>query len=171
MAWPVWSIDEPAALARYVMPEVAERVRLDIVRDDAIARRDRLAVVRAIYDAMEKCDFHYSREIWAPRDGPQIIRQPDHIFRGGNATCLDLALLFAGVCLGHELLPLVVVVEGHAFVAVSLLDDPRRSDSLTRVDRDDHNWGKDGVLQEANVFAKLIAENGYYLPIECTGFA
>jgi hypothetical protein len=172
MAWPSWPIDEDKALARYVLPEMAERVRLEkIVRDDEIKNGNRLTVVRAIYEALAACDFRYAREMHAPDDGPQIIRDPGEMLTGGgDATCLDLALLFAGVCLGHELLPLVVIVEGHAFVAVSLPDDPRKSDSAARIDRDGA-WVNEGVLLDGNQFRQLIAENGHYVPVECTGFA
>jgi len=171
MAWPSWPIDEYKALARYVLPEMAERVRLAIVRDDEIKNGNRLAVVRAIYEALAACDFRYAREMYAPDDGPQLIRDPGEMLTGGgDATCLDLALLFAGVCLGHELLPLVVIVEGHAFVAVSLLDDPRKPDSTARINRDGA-WVNEGVLLDGNLFAQLVAENGYYVPVECTGFA
>jgi hypothetical protein len=58
MAWPDWPKDDAKGLARYVLPDLAERVRLDIVRDDALARDDRQAVVRAIYRALTKCDLH-----------------------------------------------------------------------------------------------------------------
>lgn len=170
MPWPTWSIDERATLARYVTPEIANQLRLDIARDDALARDDRIAVVRAIYCALEARNIHYSREPWAPEGAPQIIRDPELIFRGGNATCLDLALLFAGACLGHELLPLVCIVDGHAFVAISLLDDPRAPTSSSRIARDGP-WVADGLLTDHSAFQKLISESGHYIPIECTGFA
>src|SRR5262249_28231344 len=89
----------------------------------------------------------------------------------GNATFLDLALLFAGVCLGHELLPLVVIVEGHAFAAVSLLDDPRMPDSAARIERDGA-WVNEGLLRDGDLFERLISDKGgHYVPVECTGFA
>ena len=171
MVWPPWSTDEHSSLARYVLPDVADQVRPTTVRDDAIARGDRAAVVRAIYNSLLERDLHYSREKWDHLGSTQRIREPEDIFRGGNATCLDLAVLFAGACLGHELLPLIVVVEGHAFVAVSLLDDPRVADSRSRRQRDG-DWITAGVLHDGDVFARLVAENtGHYLPVECTGFA
>jgi hypothetical protein len=171
MSWPNWSVDERSTLARYVLSDVAQQISLGVVRDDAIKRGDRLTVVHAIYDALLKLQLHYSREVWSPQDGPQVIRDPAAIFRGGNATCLDLALLFAGTCLGHELLPLVVLVEGHAFVAVSLLDDPRDPVNRARLGRDGP-WINEGMLSDSNTFSTLIEEDsGHYLPVECTGFA
>jgi hypothetical protein len=172
MVWPDWSIDEPEALARYVLPETAEQIPLGLIRDDAILRNERIKVVQAIYEALSNRDLHYSREMWTPVGEPQIVRHPGAILDGsGNATCLDLALLFASVCLGHELVPLVVIVHGHAFVAVSLLDDPRVPDSRQRVDRDGA-WIDTGVLRDGKLFMKLVAEKtGHYVPIECTGFA
>src|SRR5262249_34639352 len=76
MAWPAWPIDEDKALARYVLPEVGERVRITIVRDDEIKKGNRLAVVGAIYEALRNCDFRYGREKYVPEDGPQLIRDP-----------------------------------------------------------------------------------------------
>jgi hypothetical protein len=178
MAWPDWPKDDTKGLARYVLPNVAERLKLAIVRDDAHAGGDHVAVARAVYEALAGCDLRYARELYHPDDMVQRIRDPDVMLRGGgDATCLDLALLFAGACLGHELLVLVVIVEGHAFAAISKVDDPRNPLSFSRIGRDGE-WVRQGLLGPGNgpprpqdVYIQLVAENGNYLPIECTGFA
>jgi hypothetical protein len=120
----------------------------------------------------------YARELYHPDDMVQRIRDPDVMLEGGgDATCLDLALLFAGACLGKELLPLVIIVDGHAFAAVSKMDDPRNPTSYERIGRDGA-WVTEGVLGPSNglpepqeIYSELVAEDGNYLPIECTGFA
>ena len=84
MTWPSWPTDEDKALARYVLPEMAERVRLAIVRDDEIKNQNRLAVVGAIYEALAACDFRYAREMYALDDGPQLIRDPGEMLTGGG---------------------------------------------------------------------------------------
>jgi hypothetical protein len=171
MAWPDWPKDDAKGLARYVLPEVGERLRLDIGRDDALKKGDRLAVARAVYEALAKLDLNYARELYHPDEMVQRIREPDVMLAGGgNSTCLDLALLFAGACLGQELLPLVVIVDGHAFAAVSVVDDPRNPGSYGRIERDGA-WVKEGFLEPQDVYAQLVVENGNYVPIECTGFA
>src|SRR5262249_5170628 len=85
MAWPAWPIDEDKALARYVLPEVGERVRITIVRDDEIKKGNRLAVVGAIYEALRNCDFRYGREKYAPEDGRSSSVTP--------ARCLQAAAM------------------------------------------------------------------------------
>ena len=89
----------------------------------------------------------------------------------GDGTCLDLALLFAGLCLGNELLPLVVVLDGHAFVAVSLVRGRRDAGAPGRRDPDqDGPWVAEGLLSSGDTLRELVAR-GDYLPIECTGFS
>src|SRR5918994_5907679 len=137
MPWPDWPKDDAKGLARYVLPDVAQRLALGIARDDALARGEREEVARAVYDALARKDLRYARELYHPDDLIQRIRDSDVMLDGaGDATCLDLTLLFAGVCLGNELLPLLVLVDGHAFAAVSLLDDPRNPASYGRIGRD-----------------------------------
>jgi hypothetical protein len=50
-----------------------------------------------------------------------VIRTPAEILEAPReGTCLDLATLFCGLCLSYEVLPLIVVIEGHALSALSL---------------------------------------------------
>ena len=100
-------------------------------------------MVRELYEALAARDLRWSRALYHPDAELQYIRTPDTILHGsGDATCLDLALLFAGAALGKELLPLVVVLDGHALVAMSLTTERRArrqrcsSQSGRRLDRE-----------------------------------
>jgi hypothetical protein len=76
-------------------------------------------------------------------------------------------VLFCGLCLGNELLPLLVVIEGHALAAISLTHGLREWDALDRQERElfDHE-----PLTDPNRLRELV-DSGTYLAMECTGFA
>src|SRR5262245_29398441 len=103
MAWPAWPKVNEKDLAKYVLPDVASRFRLVVNRDALLAGGDRLQVIAAIYDSLAKRDIRYARESYNPTIAEQSIRDPWVLLNGsGDGTCLDLALLFAGACLGNE---------------------------------------------------------------------
>lgn len=77
--------------------------------------------------------------------------------------------MFAGIALGKDLTPILVMLEGHALVAVSLDDGRRTATDMPRRNREGP-WLQQGVLRDAQVLRTLIDE-GHYIAIECTGFA
>ncbi|GAA4295205.1 hypothetical protein GCM10023086_08030 [Streptomyces venetus] len=127
-SWPRWSLEgEPAALAKYVLPdEVAALLHLPGPPADS-----RLGQAQAVYEAVAGAGITYSHE--APSDDPgrQVIRQPGEVlWCPRHATCLDLALILAGACLHSGLHPLVLVLDppqpgraAHALLGV-WIDDP-----------------------------------------------
>ena len=172
MAWPPWPKTNEKGLASYVLPGTAEWLRLEVSRDDLLARGQHRELLEAIYAALLKRDIRYAREPFDPTLEQQLIRDPEAVLQGaGDATCLDLALLFAGLCLGNELLPLVVVLDGHALVAVSLVRGRRDAGLPGRRDPDqDGPWVAEGLLKSGDALRELV-DRGDYLLIECTGFA
>ena len=171
MPWAAWAKINDKGLAQYVLPQIANRVRLSITRDDALTkpggRRD---VTEAIFNALCTFDIRYARPLYNPIQEQQTIRAPETILDGsGDGTCLDLALLFAGVALGNELLPLVVVLDGHAVVAVSMEFGRRDADHLRRP-TDDGEWASTGILSHVTTLRALTDQNRYLI-VECTGFA
>ena len=170
MAWAPWPKADEKGLARYVLPSTADELRLAINRDDLLAQQRTREVVAAIYDALCQRDIRYAREPYDAQKQQQIIRTPSAMLRGaGEGTCLDLALLFAGACLGNELLPLVVLLKGHALVAVSLSTPRRGAGALTR-QGNDGAWAANGMLTDGATLRQL-AQSDAYLLVECTGFA
>src|ERR671918_2917461 len=111
MPWADWAKINEKGLAQYVLPQIANRIRLSIRRDDALAQPGgRQIVAEAIFNALRAADVRYARPLYNPTQELQTIRDPETILDGsGDGTCLDLALLFAGAALGNELLPLVIV--------------------------------------------------------------
>lgn len=180
MSWNPWPKTDEKDLARFVLPDVAGKVRIhpDDGRSAAElhAAGEYSTLARHIYESLCRSDIRWSRAPYHPESKSQVVRHPEAILHGsGEGTCLDLALLFAGALLGHGLLPLVVVLEGHALVAVSLTTERSKSDSSRREqsieDGGEGSWWVDsGVLTEQEELKRLVDSSRYEL-VECTGFS
>lgn len=169
MIWTEWPKADEASLAQFVTPQAMQWLVLPASRYDLMHEADgRRQLVRVMYDALAHAGIRYDLESYHPSYALQYIRTPAEVLvspRAGN--CLDLAVLFAGLSLGNELLPLLVVLEGHALVLVSMQHGLRDWDSLTRRERsafEDHPCKDIGLLRG------LVAD-GSYLAVECTGVA
>ena len=108
------------------------------------------------------------REEYHPSQVLQNIRTPAEVLISPRqGTCLDLAALYCGLCLAYELLPLLIVIEGHALAAVSLTHGLRQ-----RSYRPDAGLFQTAPLTDAAAMRSLVAgEQPSYLAVECTGFA
>jgi hypothetical protein len=171
MAWQ-WSKYNPKDLARYVNGNAANLVRLAENRHDLTQKSEgRRQLLEAIYNTLVNREkkVRYALEKYHPSEAIQPIRTPVEILNSpGEGTCLDLAVLFCGLCLGNELLPLLIVLENHALVAVSLTHDLQEWGALDRQERD---FFRDGEpLTDADQLHELI-DSDTYLALECTGFA
>lgn len=128
--------------------------------------------VEAIYSCLLKREIQYAAEPrtsskWQPT---QAIRLASEILNERpEGTCLDLALLFCGLCLGYELVPILIVLERHALVAVSQNYTLRNYDR--REPREDELFKNALVGKDRGDELREILTNGAYLVIECTGFA
>lgn len=165
-----WTKIEELDLPRYVFPEAQEVLGLKLnLLNHSLAGDGRLKVLRAVYDALRGARVQYALEMFSPSAVSQLIRSPDEVLlRQKQGTCLDLALLFCGLCLGHELLPVLVVLEGHAFVLVSLRHGLRDWDAYTR--EEFGSLFRKIKCADANPLRELVAR-GSYVAVECTGFA
>ncbi len=79
-------------------------------------------IVRAIYETMQAGAIRYSEPPPSWADDGQKIRTPAEVLagtdgRGGLATCLDTTLVMAAALEHAGIRPLVVVTQGHAFLA------------------------------------------------------
>lgn len=167
MSWE-WPKTDRAGLARYVLPDAAESFDIGINRNDLSPDADgRRTLLDAIYFALQGKQLRYALEKYNPNEAIQLIRSPPEILGRKEGTCLDLSLLFCGVCLGYELLPLMVLTEGHAFAAVSLNHDVRTRDAF---DRKERRHFTDAILTDVDALRQLVA-GGAYVAVECTGFA
>jgi hypothetical protein len=163
-----WNRAEPRALARCVQPEAlpAEFAWPPAVnRFDLLTSEGPAAVAAVLYGLMRRAAIQYDLAPFHPREGiVQLVRTPATILAENRATCLDLAVLFATLCLANDLLPLIVVVDGHAFAGLS----------LTRTRRDNKRsprpfaWDR-GLMDEPSALQALAGQE--YLLVECTGAA
>ncbi len=176
MSWR-WPRGEPKRLASFVDRQAGRRLpplplsTEDLRRLDPNTRVVRIA--EALYDALAAQGLYYELdERYDGHDLPvQRIREPVEMLRHKRGTCLDLTLLYAGACITYELLPLLVVFEGHALVAICLTHDlhalrhdrPRLYTALA-VNDPRRLFADRTLLQDA-------VERGSYLAVECTGFA
>jgi HEAT repeat protein/energy-coupling factor transporter ATP-binding protein EcfA2 len=143
---------------------------LDLVQHQDGYYRLTEAVYEALKNKEQKIQYVFE-EYYQLSNEVQLIREPGEVLNEG--TCLDLAILFCSLCLRFELLPLLIVVEGHALVAVSCTHGLRKWDSFDRWDALDLEKQKpfrDGLLKDADILRQLVDSEAYFA-IECTGFA
>jgi hypothetical protein len=157
---------EPRALARFIPRTVPPALRLppEINRLDLLHQEGVEALLRELYNLLRDqgitCDVEPPDPAMAAR---QPIRTIDTILSEKRGTCLDLSLLFCAVCLAHDLAPLLIVLEGHAFVAVATgrtLQQPH-GEGMPAFER--------GMLASFDALRDQVPR--LYLPVECTGFA
>src|SRR5579859_107726 len=163
-----WARAEERALARYVQPEhLPDEFRLPayINRLDLLRAEGALGVAEALFGQLLKQKLQYDLAPFSPRAGvTQLIRKPASILDERRGTCLDLAVLFAAMCLDSDLLPVIVVVEGHAFAGLSRTrtrQDNKRPPKFMAWDR--------GELTDLGVLRDLTDVE--YAWVECTGAA
>ena len=171
MSWPPVPRNEDKGLTRYVDDGIANKFPIPIERQGTLAKPDgRRLVIEAIYNALCERNISYAIEPCDPDPRVQQIRSHELVLNGAReGTCLDLALLFAAIALGKCLAPLIVMLEGHALVAVSLDDDRSTAKEMPRRSREGA-WLEEGLLHDGSILRKLIDE-GHYIAVECTGFA
>lgn len=113
------------------------------------------AMAGALHDALA-CDLrlgYVNPPASFERTGQKIFL-PAEIERHRRGTCLDLSLLFAAALERAGLAPLVVLVPGHAFVAVWTAEPPARAP----------------VFRDKDLLLGSVARDGL-LPLEATGCA
>ena len=94
--------------------------------DQPLRRRDqpdqyRITSLRLSTTRSKTANIRYALEQYHPSEALQTIRTPPEVLVSPReGTCLDLAALFCGLCEAYELLPILIVIDGHALAAVSL---------------------------------------------------
>lgn len=172
MEWK-WSKANEKSLARFVSDRAVELLpKLSASPFELIQTREgRLNLVRSIYDRLLNQGIQYAYEKYHPEEEIQRLRTPAEVlYAPGEGTCLDLALLFCGLCFGYELLPLLVVIEGHAFAAVSLNHQRREWNGFAR-ERNLFNSTELFRGEESGRALQKLIEDEAYVAVECTGFA
>jgi AAA ATPase domain len=168
ITWPEWSRVDDRGIARFVTPKAQRWLPLPISRFDVATDPDQYRkIATAIYDALKTTSIRYALEQYHPSDALQTIRTPPEVLVSPReGTCLDLALLYCGLCESYELLSLLIVLHGHALAAVSLTHGLR--------DWNGYRPGRElfatAPLTDIERLRALIDEESY-LAVECTGFA
>lgn len=156
---------EPRALARCIPRAVPPALRLppEINRADLLRQEGVEGLLRELYNLLRDQGINYDVQ---PPDPATAAHQPlrtiDTILAEKRGTSLDLALLFCAVCLAHDLVPLLIVLEGHAFVAVST------ECTLQQLGGAEAPGFDRGLLTDLERLRALVPR--LYLPVECTGF-
>lgn len=118
-----WDVSDGPGLLRHVYPDntfvsnEVNRAHLQLKRSlgQMFGRENTMAVIRELYNGLQRYRFSYEIEAVTGISGSQAIRTPDLITTHHTATCIDLVCLFASLleAAGHN--PLMVVVEGNGF--------------------------------------------------------
>jgi hypothetical protein len=171
MEWK-WSKANEKSLAQFVTEQAAGLLKLPENHFDLVHNREgRRRLVELIYQALVNKEINYTWAKYHPDPSIQRIRQPNEVLSfPGAGTCLDLAVLFCGICLGYNLLPLLIIIEGHALAAVSL---NYRRDEWDAFGRERTLFTTQELFVGENNLKKLqkLVDDGAYIAIECTGFA
>ncbi len=125
MLWE-WTRNNEKDLAKFVNREAIDvlskpvplnKPKLELLKD----KPGREQIIKSIYEYLKDQTIEYDKPPYHDNLNRQIIRNPSEILVDRKqGTCLDLSLLFGSFCLGYGLLPLIIIIKGHAFVAVSL---------------------------------------------------
>ncbi|KOV81761.1 hypothetical protein ADL03_27560 [Nocardia sp. NRRL S-836] len=129
-------------------------------------------MVRIAYEHLRKQRILYdTAEIDFQNHSPvmQVIREPGQV-KGGSGNCLDLTLIFAGLCQWMKLRPLVVLLERHALLAV-MLDADVESVMEGRGGGNDYQLLHQGLLapNASTDTLRRWADEKKCVLIECTG--
>ncbi|NPU99482.1 MAG: DUF3320 domain-containing protein [Candidatus Omnitrophica bacterium] len=89
------------------------------------------AMAAALYEAAAQLDLSYINPPASFEETGQKVRFPDQILRNRMGTCMDLTLFFAACLEQCGLHPLVLLIKGHAFAGVWLVDEGFSDASLT----------------------------------------
>ncbi|MER5867243.1 tetratricopeptide repeat protein [Kitasatospora sp. NPDC002040] len=178
---PRWNrAHSPAGLLQYVRLGLAGRLLerpLPVPSDGPPMER-----ARQVYQAFAAAGIHYVGEPPGSEPGRQQIRPPDQVLlRPRHATCLDLAVTYAGACLDAGLHPIVVLLDGerpeqsaHALVVVWLGGD---WDGAEAHDYPLLDGEGNGVLHPAppaellDDLREAVDRPGAFLAVEVTGAA
>ncbi len=180
MEW-IWTKANEKELAQFATDSALQLFNLDVSSYDLIREAQFESLIEAIYNTLVEQKIKYDLEKFSTVETHQRIRTPVEILsQPRQGTCLDLAILFSGLCLGCNLLPKLILLEGHALVAVSLT--LKRSEWSSSRDNQKKFLGKrvkdsqGSERIESEVFRdietlKEMIDDGIYCVVECTGFA
>jgi hypothetical protein len=166
-----WSQFDKFQLAQFVIPEIPDSFKLaNEVNEVELLNWDKRELVKEIYHTLKGKNIKYDLELFNSEKNTQRIRTSKEILENPKTgTCLDLAVLFCGICLAYNLLPLLIVVEGHAFAAVSMRCERREYLDVGKREEEIKLFREEPLSNSQKLQQLIDGKN--FLAIECTGFA
>ncbi len=169
-----WSQFDEKGLAAVVHPELPKSFSLPdrVNRTELLQWKQYPQLAEEIYNTLIAKNIKYALEPENNESNTQLIRTPEEILEiRKEGTCLDLAVLYCGLCLGFGLLPLLIVLRKHALVAVSLHYSRQEYWEAATPERErERSLFQKEPLKDVESFRNLF-RNGRFMAIECTGFA
>lgn len=176
--WEKWKKMEPHRLARYVDPEnIADRFwtapRTGAVLRDVGGPR-RLDLVGNLYAHLAAFALTYDPtrlDFTDANDSEQVVRSAAQVCEEGG-SCLDLSLIFAGLCEFAGLRPLLVVLREHTLVAVALdtgVADARQRSGRVPGEEELLFRGLGSIDLGAKARLLALVDRDAYVLVECTG--
>jgi hypothetical protein len=182
MEW-IWNKAEKTSIARFATDRALQLFELKDNIFDLVQGKKVETILQGIYETLVAQNIQYDLEKFSSATMEQRIRTPVEVLvQPRQGTCLDLSLVFCGLCLGCRLLPKLVLLEGHALVVVSLTLTRDQFDSVRESSQKDFLGRRfknsDGkvqiepeVFKDKNALIELIEFDQVCCAIECTGFA
>jgi tetratricopeptide (TPR) repeat protein len=169
-----WSQFDEKGLATFVHPELPKSFSLPdrVDRTELLQWKEYGKLAEEIYNALIAKNIKYALEPENNESNVQLIRTPEEILEiRKEGTCLDLAVLYCGLCLSFGLLPLLIVLRKHALVAVSLHYSRQEYwEAVTSEREQERSLFQKEPLKDVE-FLRNLLRNGRFMAIECTGFA
>ncbi|MBE9070034.1 hypothetical protein IQ260_25670 [Leptolyngbya cf. ectocarpi LEGE 11479] len=143
----------------------------DVNRTELLRWKQYKQLAKEIYNALIAKNIKYALEPEHNDANIQLIRTPEEILETRKeGTCLDLAVLYCGLCLGFGLLPLLIVLRKHALAAVSLhysYQEYWEADAEREYERS--LFQKEPLKNFESLRNLLLSRR--FIFIECTGFS
>ena len=171
--WPDWPVKLLPIVASYVSSAAAELLEIRRIYEPLLGQSRYREVIEGIYNLLAAEEIRYDSgglDLIGAKEGTQPVRSPYKLLRTQNkkGNCLDLSLLFCGVCLGVSLRPVVIIFNTHALAAVSLTPVSKEYDPRGPPPPDVEF--SDKILEDPQPLLDAVSA-GKYIVIECTGFA
>ncbi|HEX8200566.1 MAG TPA: hypothetical protein VF590_08765 [Isosphaeraceae bacterium] len=169
-----WRKNRPWDLASYVVPHahrwLGEPNPFANANDDHTSPEGREGLARKIFEHLLGLRIAYDLEPYDRNPYRQRVRSVHEVLRpGGQGTCLDLTLAYCGLCEGADLIPCVLLLEGHALAGVWMGHRMRDWDHRERK-KWNARFRAGAPPSEIGPVTESVA-GGFLLPVECTGFA
>ena len=117
--WPMWTWDDPMALAHYVLP-AAVRSLVEHTADGTPgglpgknANLGPLVLARQCYDTLKQVGIQYAHEQLATAYSQLPSTPIEVLFQPRRGNCLDISLVFAAACQDAGVRPIIALLHNH----------------------------------------------------------